>query len=352
MSGGVDSSVAALLLKNRGYEVIGVTLSIWEESEIKIKSYRGCCSLEAVNDAKRVAAKLGIPHYTLNFQKEFQESVIDYFVKEYSRGRTPNPCLKCNQIIKFELLLKKALGLGADYLATGHYARIEYDKKRGVFLLKKGVDKKKDQSYVLYMLNQETLPLILFPLGELTKDEVRKIAKEAGLPTAMKSESQEICFIPDNDYPAFLQKRLPQIAPGPIVDTEGNVIGTHQGIIHYTIGQRRGLGIPFGKPLYVVDIIPEKNMIVVGEEKHLYSQIFFLEEVNWVEKKPSQAFRAQVKIRYRSPEKEATIFPEEEVKVVFSQPQKAVTPGQAGVIYQGEVVVGGGIIKEVVRNLA
>jgi tRNA-specific 2-thiouridylase len=350
MSGGVDSSVAALILKEEGYEVIGVTLSLWEEEEASLPdSYRGCCSLKAVNDAKKVSFALEIPHYTLNFKEAFKKSVIDYFVKEYVSGRTPNPCLKCNEIIKFDLLLKKAFSLGAEYLATGHYARISYDKKSNVYYLKKGIDEGKDQSYVLYMLNQENLSHTLFPLGNLKKEEVRQIAQKKNLHVASKSESQEICFIPEKNYRKFLKKYLPSIKPGPIVDKKGNILGEHKGIIFYTIGQRKGLGIPLGKPLYVIAIDHQKNTVIVGEEKDLYKKSFIASKANWVFwKKPPSQFKAQVKIRYRFKEASATvrIINKERFEVQFEEAQKAITPGQAGVIYQDDIVLGGGVIEE------
>ncbi len=350
MSGGVDSSVAALILKEEGYEVIGVTLSLWEEEEASLPdSYRGCCSLKAVNEAKKVSFALGIPHYTLNFKEAFKKSVIDYFIKEYASGRTPNPCLKCNEIIKFDLLLKKVFSLGAEYLATGHYARISYDKKSNVYSLKKGIDEGKDQSYVLYMLNQENLSRILFPLGNLKKKEVRQIARERNLCVASKSESQEICFIPERDYRKFIKKYLPLIKTGPILDKKGNVLGKHKGIIFYTIGQRKCLGIPLGKPLYVIDIDHQKNTVIVGEERDLYKKSFIANKANWVFwKKPPSQFKAQVKIRYRFKEAPANvkIIDKKRFEVQFEEAQKAITPGQAGVIYQGDIVLGGGVIEE------
>lgn len=349
MSGGVDSSVTALILREEGFEVIGMTLSLWEEEEASLaKNYRGCCSLKAVNDAKKVSFTLGIPHYTLNFKEVFKKSVIDYFVQEYALGRTPNPCLKCNEIIKFDLLLKKAFSLGAHYLATGHYARISYDKEGNVYYLKKGIDERKDQSYVLYALNQKNLPHILFPLGNLRKDEVRKIAQEEGLHVASKGESQEICFIPESNYGRFLKKYLPSIKPGPILDKNGNFLGEHKGIIFYTIGQRRGLGIPFGKPLYVMAIDYKKNALIVGEERDLFKRSFTASGASWVFwKKPPSQFKAQVKIRYKFKEAPATvrIINEEKFEVEFEEAQKAITPGQAGVIYQDELVLGGGVIE-------
>lgn len=353
MSGGVDSSVSALLLKEAGYEVIGVTLSIWEEvPSIYDKSYRGCCSLEAVNDAKKVAHQLGISHYTLNFKEEFKKSVIDYFAQEYLAGRTPNPCLKCNQIIKFDLLLKKALSLSVRYLATGHYAKVEFDKKRKAYLIKEGKDTRKDQSYVLYMLNQKNLPHILFPLGDLEKGEVRKIAERNGLHIALKRESQEICFIQEEHYGEFLQKYFPKVSkPGSIVNKQGEMLGKHRGVIFYTIGQRKGLGISSTKPLYVAAINPLRNTLTVGQERELFQKEFIAKEANWVFwNEPPAEFRAQAKIRYKSKKVPATIkvLKEDEFEVTFDTPQKAIAPGQAAVLYDEEIVLGGGIIEKAI----
>lgn len=352
MSGGVDSSVTALLLQEAGYEVIGVTLSIWEEEPtFSSKDYRGCCSFEAVNDAKKVAHQLGVPHYTLNFKEKFKKSVIDYFAQEYLAGRTPNPCLKCNQIIKFDLLLKKALSLGADYLATGHYAQVKFDKTKKAHLIKEGKDTLKDQSYVLYMLNQSNLPYLLFPLGELQKQVVREIAKKKGLHVAGKRESQEICFIQENHYGEFLQKYLPETSkPGPIVNKNGKLLGEHRGVIYYTIGQRKGLRISSTKPLYVIAIEPSKNTLIVGEERELFQKKFLANQVNWIFwSKPPTEFRAQVKIRYKSKKVPVSVkvLGKEEFEVTFDEPQKAIAPGQAAVLYDNETVLGGGIIEKV-----
>ncbi|MDN5330918.1 MAG: tRNA-uridine 2-sulfurtransferase [Tepidanaerobacteraceae bacterium] len=348
MSGGVDSSTCAYLLKEQGYEVIGITMQIWQDpSEEYVYREGGCCSIGAVYDARKVAEKLKIPYYVLNFKELFSEKVIDYFVDEYLVGRTPNPCIACNKYIKFEALLKKAMEIDAFYLATGHYARIEYDYESGRYLLKKGRDKTKDQSYALYNLTQEQLEHLLLPLGEFTKSQIRQIARNAGLPVAEKPDSQEICFVNTN-YKDFLkEKAFERIKPGPILDTSGKVLGQHDGIAFYTIGQRRGLGISAGRPLYVVDIDPEKNAIIVGEEKDLFTKEFQAEKINWIAfDSLTQKMRAYAKIRYNFEEKPAEIHPLDSgnVKVVFDEPQKSVTPGQSVVFYDGDLVLGGGII--------
>jgi len=343
MSGGVDSSVAAALLKERGYEVIGVTLRLWAE---KGKENR-CCPSEASEDARQVCHILGIPHYSLNFEREFRERVVNYFCEEYARGYTPNPCLPCNQYIRFGLLFKRALALGADYLATGHYARVRSEDGR--YRLLKGIDPRKDQSYFLYMLGQEQLRHILLPIGDYTKDEVRAMARERGLPVAEKPESQEICFIPDNDYRRFLREHVREaIKPGPIVNTRGRVIGRHQGIPFYTIGQRRGLGIAAQEPLYVLEIDAARNTLIVGTASELGRRELTARDVNFIAGEvPAAPLEVTAKIRHKAVEAKATIIPlgDDRVKVAFACPQRDITPGQAVVFYRGEVVVGGGIIE-------
>ncbi len=346
MSGGVDSSVTAALLKEEGYEVVGITMQIWPKGGVE--RFGGCCGLEAIEDAKRVANRLDIPHYVLNFREAFQEKVITNFCEEYQKGRTPNPCIRCNQYIKFDALLKKAKKLGADYIATGHYARIEYDQDEKRYLLKKGIDRKKDQSYVLYVMSQQQLKHTLMPLGNFTKEKVRQIARKLDLPVASRPESQEICFIPDDDYPKFLQKYLPEAArPGPIVNKEGEVIGKHQGIIFYTIGQRRGIGIAAKEPLYVVAIDKENNTVVVGRREDGYSDELVAKNINFIGiEKPNRSIRAEVKVRYLHKPVWATVIPlkKREVKVKFDKPQWAITPGQAVVFYDKDTVLGGGTI--------
>jgi len=353
MSGGVDSSVAACLLKEEAFDVIGATMRIWKEGEGDQNLY-GCCGVADVEDARRVAQQLGIPFYVFNLEEEFEREVIQYFCEEYARGRTPNPCIVCNEKVKFGSLLRKARELGADYLSTGHYARIEFDETAKRYVLKKGMDRRKDQSYVLFSLSQEQLSHSLFPLGGYRKEEVRRMALQLGLRVHDKPESQEVCFIHDTSYHPFLQERLRgAIAPGPIIDRKGAVLGRHKGIPFYTIGQRRGLRLARGKPLYVIGIDREKNAVMVGEENEVYGETFFVESVNWISsERISSSIPAWVKIRYNHPGGEATLFPEAEgtVKAQFGSPHKAITPGQAAVFYDGEIVLGGGWIKEVVKN--
>lgn len=358
MSGGVDSSVSAALLKDQGYDVIGVTMQIQpkdatdspglEDKTEEAERFGGCCGLDAIEDAKRVANKLGIPHYVLNFREVFKEKVISNFCKEYSKGRTPNPCIRCNRYIKFDLLLEKANALGVDYIATGHYARIEYDEQIKRWLLKRGVDSKKDQSYVLYVMTQEQLERTLMPAGDLTKERVRKIAREKNLPVANKSESQEICFIPDNDYRKFLEKRINEgTKPGPILNKKGEVIGEHQGIIFYTIGQRKRIGITREHPLYVIAINKKNNAIVVGKREEVYSDELIANDINFIAiSELKEPIKVEAKIRYRHKASPATVIPlnGDKVQVKFDQPQWAITPGQSVVFYIGDTVIGGGNI--------
>ncbi len=347
MSGGVDSSVAAALLKEEGYQVIGVTMQIWPSD--KQGGFDGCCGLDAVEDAKKVAYKLGIPHYVMNFRDIFAQKVIADFCQEYSLGRTPNPCIRCNQYIKFDALLEKAKGLGADFIATGHYARIEKDESKGIHLLKKGVDRQKDQSYVLYPMTQEQLRHSLLPIGNFTKERVREIARELELPVAAKPESQEICFIPDDDYPNFLKDYIPQAArPGLILDEYGDTVGRHKGILFYTIGQRKRLGISAREPLYVIAIEPERNTIVVGPKEKALGNELIACRLNWITGvKLTQPITAKAKIRYRHQEAEAKITPldEDKIYVKFTEPQMSPTPGQAIVFYEDDIVLGGGTIE-------
>ncbi len=353
MSGGVDSSVAALILKESGYDVVGVTLRMWVDplSEEKAgEEAKACCSYESVMDAQKVAALLDIPHYVLNMRDEFYENIVCNFTSEYMRGRTPNPCVECNRTVKFSFLLQKARGLGINYIATGHYARIKYDQEKGYYQLLRGIDKHKDQSYMLYVLGQEELKATFFPLGEMTKQDIRKIADRANLKVAGKSESQEICFIPDNDYRSFMERLCPEtVRPGDIVSTSGKKLGRHQGIAFYTIGQRKGLGITYSETLYVVDIDAVNNRIVVGTEVETYSSGMVVEKINYISGiAPGEPLQVKVKIRYRAPAVPAVLYPSKKdcARVVFQNKQKAVTPGQSAVFYDGEEVIGGGLIKK------
>lgn len=350
MSGGVDSSTTAWFLKEEGYEVIGATMCIAMIDQARGGPAR-CCGLADIEDARRVALQLEIPFYVFHLQEEFEKEVIQYFCEEYAEGRTPNPCILCNEKMKFGSFLKKALELEADFIATGHYARLDFDRGVGHYFLRKGVDRKKDQSYVLFSLTQDQLRHTLFPLGNYRKDEVRKRALQLGLRVYDKPESQEVCFIPESSYHSFLSERLKQsLGPGPIVDQDGNVLGKHKGIPFYTVGQRRGLRLAKGKPLYVIRIDREKNVIVVGGEDEVYADTFIVDSLNWIVPREMVPFhQAQVKIRYNHPGSEASISPigEDELEVTFKSPQKAITPGQAAVFYDGETVLGGGWIREV-----
>ncbi len=332
MSGGVDSSVAALLLKEAGYEVVGIHMRLWDSPGFDDQAHR----------AEDICRALDIPYHQVDLQKEFESSVVDYFCREYQRGRTPNPCVACNQLIKFGILLDKALFLGADYLATGHYAKVEHS--RDGHRLLKAVDASRDQSYFLYTLTQEKLGRVLFPLGEHSRDEVKQMAKQAGLPTATKS-SQNICFISQRNYGAFLSQRFGTL-PGEVVDTGGKKLGQHRGIAFYTIGQRHGLGLASGKPLYVTKIEPESNRIVLGPEEDLYTQRLTTRKLNWISgKAPPGPITAKARIRYKSKEAEAILFPRDDsLDVHFTQRQKAIAPGQAVVFYNACEVLGGGII--------
>lgn len=356
MSGGVDSSVTAALLVEAGYEVVGVTLRLGPEEWDAATGTRSCCGLEEVEDARRVAERLGIPHYTLDFQEVFQATVIDEFIAEYRRGRTPNPCIRCNQRIKFEALLHRSLAWGADYVATGHYAQVDYNAERQRWVLRRGRDSAKDQSYALYLLTQDQLARTLLPLGGLAKRQVRHIAQELGLRTAHKPESQDLCFIPDGDYGRFLRERVPEtVQQGRIVDRNGRVLGNHPGTAFYTIGQRRRLGVSAAEPLYVVGIEPERQILVVDTAAGCYRDTVVLEAVNYVSVPPLEAAcTLQAKARYTMALQPATVEPLglTEARVRFHRPQRALTPGQALVFYHGEEVWGGGTIREVEEGAA
>lgn len=350
MSGGVDSSLTAALLKDQGYEVIGVTMQIWPSDDPdKELDQGGCCSLSAVDDARRVADTLGIPFYVMNFRELFEQKVIDLFVQEYLVGRTPNPCIACNRHIKFGAFLDKALGLGSDYISTGHYARISYNKDRGRWVIGKAEDDRKDQTYALYNMSQEQLSRTLMPLGEYTKDEVRRMAASYNLKVANKPESQEICFVTDNDYHRFLREKVGgQISPGPFLDVQGNYLGQHQGLAYYTVGQRKGLGITFGEPMYVVALDDAKNAVILGRNAEVFSKTLVAYDNNFILYEALNApLAVKAKIRYSARSAEAVISPENEgrVRVSFSEPQRAITPGQAVVYYEGNYVVGGGTIE-------
>lgn len=354
MSGGVDSSVAAALLVEAGYECIGITMQLWSDDLPKgTNNESGCCSLSAVEDARRVANKLGIPYYVLNFSHAFAEEVIDQFTADYLRGLTPNPCIVCNEQVKFGTLLRKAHELDARYVATGHYARVGYDEKYERYVVRRGVDPTKDQSYTMHGLSQEQLSHMLTPVGAYHKDRIREMARGLDLITATKPDSQEICFVPDGDYKAFMREVVPEsLQEGPIVNTKGEVIGTHQGISYYTIGQRRGLGIAADEPLYVVELDAEANRVVVGTADEIRGDGLIAAGVNWVAWDGLDEPReVECQIRYHANAAPAVAIPlhDGRVDVRFHTPQRAITPGQRVVWYDRDVVLGGGIITETRR---
>jgi tRNA-uridine 2-sulfurtransferase len=349
MSGGVDSSVAAYLLKEKGYEVIGVTMQVWPSDEEYEEREGGCCSLSAVEDARRVAYKLDIPFYVMNFKDIFKKNVIDYFIDEYMEGRTPNPCVACNKFIKFDSFLNKAMALGAQYVATGHYAKIEKSDDR--FLIRCADDNKKDQTYALYNLTQFQLSHTLMPCGDYNKSHIREIAKEIGLEVHNKKDSEEICFIPDNDHGAYIKRQLPNnVKEGNFVDKFGNVMGRHKGIVYYTIGQRKGLGLSIGRPIFVTDIVPWKNEIVIGSEDDIFKTELIAKNLNFIPFNSLEAsMQVEAKIRYSAKPSPAEVIPigEGKVKVTFKYKQRAITKGQSVVFYKGDLLVGGGIIDEI-----
>ena len=348
MSGGVDSSVTAKLVKDAGYECVGCTMKLFENEDAGVSREKSCCSLDDVEDARLVACRLEMPYYVFNFKDAFRQKVMEKFVSSYENGKTPNPCIDCNRYLKFEGLFQRADILGCDHIATGHYARVVKDEATGKYLLKKGLDESKDQSYVLYTLTQDQLARLLLPLGDLHKTEVRRIADENGFVNADKPDSQDICFVPDGDYAAMIRRYRGEESPaGDFVDLEGNVIGTHKGIIHYTVGQHKRLGQAFGVPRYVCRIDGEKNQITLGSNEDTFSDLAVAEDVNWISgETPEGEVRCRVRLRYKQKEQWATVVPKgDETEIRFDEPQRAITPGQAAVFYDGDTVLGGGAIR-------
>ncbi len=350
MSGGVDSSVAAVLLLQAGHDVVGVTMNLYTlpKELCRSEELRSCCGFKAVEDAHEVACRLGISHFVVDLRQEFERSVVADFCREYGRGRTPNPCIRCNERVKFAALFERVRRLGGDFLATGHHARVSYQEGTGRFLLKKGKDRTKDQSYFLYPLSQAQLSRSLFPVGDLTKEAVRVLARKWNLPVADKPESQEVCFIPGGRYPEFLKKRVPRaFTPGPIKNMAGRALGEHKGIAHFTVGQRRGMGLAAAHPLYVTAVRADDNTVIVGNDRDLYQKALLARRVKWVAVESLGApLRVKAKIRYRHEPAWALIAPSPggRVLVEFEKPQRAITPGQSVVFYRRDVVVGGGII--------
>ena len=347
MSGGVDSSLAAKLMKDKGFDCIGCTMKLYHNEDAGIESSRTCCSLDDVEDARSVAYKLGMPFYVFNFTDAFRDTVIRKFIESYENGITPNPCIDCNRYMKFDKLYERAKTLGCDYIVTGHYARIE--EENGKFVLKKALDETKDQSYVLYSMTQDQLVHTMFPIGSMQKTEVRAIAEESGFVNADKPDSQDICFVPNGDYASVIELQTgKESAEGNFVDKQGNNLGRHKGVIHYTIGQRKGLGVSSTEPLYVCNICPKDGNVVLGSNDDLFSREADVSDFNWISGEvPGSEFRCKAKIRYRQPEQWVTVIPTgaDTVHIVFDEPQRAITPGQAAVFYDGDTVLGGGTIK-------
>ena len=348
MSGGVDSSVAAALLVEQGYDVIGMMMRLWSEETVDSGAHNRCCTPEQMSDARRIADSLGIPFYVLDTKDVFRNTVVEYFIEQHRQSFTPNPCMECNRHIRFTWLLNNALALDADYLATGHYARVS-KVDNGEVLLKKGLDDSKDQSYVLSVLTQEKLRHAMFPIGEYPKTEVRKLAEKFGLPTASKQDSQDLCWLGDGDYRRFLVDYAPDVMKsGPIVLTNGEVIGEHGGLANYTIGQRKGLGVSYDSPLYVIATNPYRNALIVGTRDLLGQDTLTAKRVTWVsDNAPTEAFNAEVKIRYKAKPVSAWVEPldDDRIAVKFDEPLRDITPGQGAVLYKGDVVLGGGVIE-------
>ncbi len=346
MSGGVDSSVAAFLMKEKGYECVGITMKLYDNEDIGICNEKTCCSLKDIEDARGVAFKLGMPYYVANFKDKFEEKVIEKFIDTYKKGGTPNPCIDCNRYLKFDKLMQRMKELEMDAVVTGHYARIERYGDR--YLLKKGVDETKDQSYVLYSLTQGQLSHTLLPLGEYTKKHIREIAEEQGFKNARKHDSQDICFVPDGNYAAFIENHTGEKFPeGDFTDTNGNILGTHKGIIRYTVGQRRGIGLALSEPAYVLKICPEENRVVIGKNSELFTKSLDAEDINLIAAdKITEPLHLTAKIRYKHAEAACTVWQtgENSLHIEFDEPQRAITAGQAVVMYDGDVVVGGGVI--------
>ncbi|MGH7453767.1 MAG: tRNA 2-thiouridine(34) synthase MnmA [bacterium] len=359
MSGGVDSSVAAALLHEHGYRVVGITLNLWDyhASGGNVNLESGCCSIDTMADARAVCHKLGVPHYVSDFREIFDRSVQQNFIDEYFTGRTPNPCVRCNTFIKWGALLQQTEDIGASFLATGHYGRTRFNAATKRWDLMRAADEQKDQSYALWGVRQEALARTIFPLGELTKPEVREIARSLGLKTAEKKESQEICFIPDNDYRRYLRERAPEtvakIGAGEFVDVNGQRVGTHEGFPFYTVGQRKGLGLALGRPIFISAIDADSNTIVVGDDEDLRHSDFLATSVNWGALHcPPDGTPISCKIRYRDSGTPAILLEAgpHRIHVHFESPQRAITPGQSAVFYDGEVVVGGGVIEQVIED--